>query len=311
MRFRDTVDVPFVQLRPLIGLVCAETITVDAGLTIEPMSDDEIGQALSWGVLPTNLNQFKEFRLEPGVTHAIKRRYQAPRVVLPAPPVSPTNTEHWSFSSDGDDVAHSLSIFERGKVIVGPTFLYSTMGWPYGMRSILQPTSFADDPRGNRDMRLPVGAEADVTSIWNAIRTATIAYRLAARRFYNGHLRGLVEDMFLDDMISAEALFLFPHAPQKSRTLSLNAAYYLGEHRQPERQYIFDLFRNAYRVRSAIVHGQAPDPAHMQLSGVPASFIDFEEAVESELRRAFRKMVDQHQSTAPLNWGAVVLGPSP
>jgi hypothetical protein len=311
LRFRDAVDVPFVQLRPLIGLVCTETITIDAGLTLEPLSDEEIVQALTWGVLPTNMNQFREFRIEPGVTHAIKRRYHLPRVILPAPPAHPTQTGHWAFSSDGDDVAHSLSILEKGKVIVGPTFLYSPMGWPYGIQSILQPTSFSDDPRGTRDIRLQAGAGPDVRATWNALRSSTAAYRLAARRFYNGHLRGLVEDMFLDDMISAEALLLFPHAQQKARTLSLNAAYYLGENRQLDRQRIYDLFRDAYRVRSDIVHGQQPNPGHMRLNGAPVSFIEFEEAIESELRRIFRKMVDQHQSAAAMNWGAIVLGPNP
>jgi hypothetical protein len=312
MRFRDTESVPFLQIRPLVGLVCNETIIIDTGLSIEPMTDDEVIEALTWGVLPTHMNQYREFRREPGISHAIKRRYEAPRVALHAPPLDvPPVTEHWAYSSDGDDLAHALSIFERGRVLVGPTFLYSTMGWPYTIHTILQPTSFPDEPRGSRDTRLNPGVETDLRRIWAWLRTTTRAYRLAARRFYQGHLRGVVEDMLLDDIIAAEALFLFPHAKAKSRTIALNAAYYLGTDQQPERQTVFDLFRDAYVIRSAIVHGEEPDRAQMRVKGAPASFIEFEEAVERALRRALRKMVDQQQAGFAIDWTQIVQGPDP
>jgi hypothetical protein len=315
VQFRDTTNIPFIQLRPLIGLVCTGTVAVEPGLTIEPMSDGEIIAALGWGVLPTHMNQHRQFMLEAGLTHALKRRYSAPRVVLMSHPMpslgSPPDTDRPDYTSDGSDLAHTLSIFAKGRVYVGPTFQYSTMGWPYSIGGILQPTAFSDYRDASRDMLLPANAEADIQAIWNALRTSTAAYRLAARRFYQGHVRDLVEDFVLDDMISAEALFLPRHATRKSHTLALNAAYYLGENIQPERQRIYDLFRDAYRVRSAIVHGEQPDPAHMRVNGRTITFIDFEDAIETELRRAFRKMIDHGQTGNPMNWAQIVLGSTP
>ncbi len=308
----DTSYVPYVQLRPLIGLVCDGTVNVEPGLTIEPMTDGEITEMLAWGVLPTQMNQYREFRPEPGVTHAMKRRYNLPRVVLDAPPtVSETSTDHSMYFNDADDLAHALSILAKGRVTIGPTFLSSTMGWPYGIHTILQPTAFADDPRGLRDMQIPPNAGREMGRIWSALRASGAAYRLAARRFYQGHTRTLVVDMLLDDMISAEALFLYPHAPRKSQTLALNACYYPGEINQRERQRIFALFRDAYRLRSAIVHGEEVDPTRVPMNGTTATLIEFEEAIENELRKAFRKMIDQGESATTIDWSRIVLDSHP
>jgi len=160
-------------------------------------------------------------------------------------------------------------------------------------------------------MHVPAGAEQSLRTIWEALRIGSKAFKLAARRFNTAQLRGFVEDNFLDDMIAAEALLIEPHSRQKSKTLALNAAYYLGGASQPERRLVFELFRNAYRVRSATVHGEEPKAADMEMNGVPMSFIQFKDAVEDRLRSVFQKMVNQNQTAAAIDWRPITLGTEP
>jgi hypothetical protein len=308
-RFRDEREISFTQIRALVGLESEEPIEIEPGLRIEPMNDEELGEMLSWGALPTHMNQFRECRLAPGTMLALKRRYALPRAVLPTYPGTHGADEH-TFERDAQ-VPHVLSIIAKGRVDLGPTFMYCTSGWPYGIHTIMQPKVFADDERSNRNMSLPRGMEQGVRRVWNALQGSAGFYRIAARRFYQGHLRELVEDRLIDDAICGEALLTAQSRSDKSLRFRLYAAYYLGEKDHAERLRVFGLFWSAYKVRSGIVHGNGPDPADVQIGGNPVKLCEFEEAFESELRRILRKMADTGDCAARIQWTGIVIGQTP
>lgn len=76
----------------------------------------------------------------------------------------------------------------------------------------------------------------------------------AARRIYYSDTRRHPEDMIVDCMIAAESVYLDDERNELGFRLSVNAAMWASEDNS-ERKRVFDLFKNAYNLRSKVVHG--------------------------------------------------------
>ncbi len=76
----------------------------------------------------------------------------------------------------------------------------------------------------------------------------------AARRVNYSDTRRHPEDMIVDCMIAAESLYLGDEKNELSFRLSVNAAMWASDDNL-ERKKIFELFKNAYNLRSKVVHG--------------------------------------------------------
>jgi hypothetical protein len=108
----------------------------------------------------------------------------------------------------------------------------------------------------------PMISESDAQSlidIWKLLHGQHISkYQKrvanAARRVYYSDTRMHPEDMIVDCMIAAESLYLDEEKNELSFRLSVNAAMWASDHNL-ERKRIFELFKNAYNLRSKVVHG--------------------------------------------------------
>ncbi len=137
------------------------------------------------------------------------------------------------------------------------------------------------------------------------------AISLAVRRFSMAHERNLPEDVILDLMIAAEAIFLSDlDQLELSYRLALRAAFFLAE--SPEdRESVFRHMKRAYDARSKIAHGgEIKSVRNADGSDVPLA--EHAQVTREYLRRALQKLIDVAPSSGPLvSWDALVLGYSP
>ncbi len=123
--------------------------------------------------------------------------------------------------------------------------------------------------------------------------------------------RKSILDRLLDLMIAFEALFLNDIGGQDRGEmrfrLSLRVAYFLREGR--ERKTIFNEMREAYNIRSSIVHGDEYDLPRVEGRAVPLN--QFVARIEGYLRESLRKFVElaQQQGGLPpklVNWDDIL-----
>lgn len=102
-------------------------------------------------------------------------------------------------------------------------------------------------------------AAAALRETWTFIRSGEGGsfrkrVRNAARRFYYAETRSKTEDALVDLMVAAESLYLNENKNEIKFRMSINSALWAdGDH--IKRQEIFENFKEAYNLRSKIVHG--------------------------------------------------------
>lgn len=156
----------------------------------------------------------------------------------------------------------------------------------------------------------------EFAAFWGDLETARrkLFIENAIRRFGYAGDRDLPDDKLVDLMIAAESLFLYEIDDQDrgelSYRLSQRAAFFISEAPGPSRHDVFRLMRNAYRVRSVIVHGGVPGNDLLRTSAGRVSMSEFVESVERLLRLALRKMIQvlRQSGVAPPDWNTLTFG---
>lgn len=120
---------------------------------------------------------------------------------------------------------------------------------------------------------------------------------IAVRRFSLAMTRLSLDDKLIDLMICSEALFLQDGNSELTYKLSHRAALFLGEN-QNQQKVIFKFFKDAYAMRSKVVHGtktysQTPKDADL-LSSTTVKLAE-------HLRKAILKMLDMALNPAADN----------
>jgi hypothetical protein len=297
--------VPMCYMYPLVGFIAEAPLEIEPGLTIRRMNDDELVNALHWGILPTHVNQFKFHDDDAASAFAVFREFEEPRIVSPARPE--IRNAPARFGDERGNIEQCLALATDGDVRVCSTMYYSTHGWPFGINSVFQPTSVSDE-RGRRNARVAAADAALFSSIWNALQTAWPGYSLAARRFYQACLRNNAVDSLLDDMIAAEAVLLPNVTVELSYRFSTNAAHYFDTANEHERRAVFEFYKEAYNARSSIAHGEDPRKLQPRIGGVPSALGLFELAFRASLRALLRLMVARGDSKRAISWIDTVVG---
>src|SRR5262249_20185017 len=107
------------------------------------------------------------------------------------------------------------------------------------------------------------GDDRPLQALWKAMSSRDAmrsrGLQMALRRLSYGRDRTRPEDQLVDLMIAAEALFLSDSSTDRgelSYRLALRAARFIESPDYPQRE-MFELFRQAYTARSAVVHGSS------------------------------------------------------
>jgi hypothetical protein len=159
--------------------------------------------------------------------------------------------------------------------------------WPYG---------------GRYDL-----AEAEIPQfleLWHLLEEGAARFSFSIHRFNLAFDRRLIADRLVDLVIAGESLFLGDINAQDRGELrfrfALRAAKFI-QHSVYSEGDIFRVMRNAYDVRSAIVHGGSPKDTSLpdNKSATLPVFIDvIEELVRRALRKALSMKLEGKKATA-------------
>lgn len=179
----------------------------------------------------------------------------------------------------------------------GTTLKFGTFGRGIGASNHLR-FAFLDD-----GTKLDAEESNRLREVWSFIRQTTagkFSKRVsnAARRMFYAETRTKQDDALVDLIVAAESIYLSDNVELSFRT-SLYASLWVDGDANRQRE-VFEAFRNAYNLRSKIVHGSAA-PADKVAEAI--------QAVKPILRAAIRKaLVHLSSNEQAPDWDSMVFG---
>lgn len=280
----------FKVVAPLVGFTSdAAIIELDENLIIRKMEENEIERLWKPRVpySPFTMSYMDASTLRFTLEHTESRKkINTNKTVVKKP--SATNLF--------EGVITALRLFKTGRVDFFFTQKTSLMWDPYG--GITSGSKRERDYFGFRPSYSLTSKEIDeFISFWHEVRTVLINedykghnyLRIAVKRFNFGTEEKELENKILDFFIAYEALYLQDTA-ELSYRLSLRTATVLGV-TSKGKQNIFNFMRDAYILRSKIIHGKVP-----KIKGKKVALTNVVPQLEEYLRKSifyFLKLIDQ------------------
>jgi len=270
------------------------TINLEPDVEIGPITEQELGHAKRW----------------PGgkehATHAVRVIREADRVTLENRATIYTDSEAYSTIRN---VLSGIRLFKRGAFGAALVMGYELSGGSASM-------SYGDEapPVFPSGYQLTV-AEADELRAFWAERRATFSgppLEYALSSFSLGCSRGYTEQALVDLTIAAEALFLGDVNDELKYRVALRAAFFVADN-PAERERVYDSVRDAYDVRSWIVHGKSrkvPTSLTRDASKQPnVALALMASGFQDTMRLALRKATKLVATGAwPPGWERLILG---
>lgn len=186
----------------------------------------------------------------------------------------------------------ALCIFRKGSFQIPSIFITSDSILHPGIMRVGQPGAYW---HRYPSLTLEGDAATEFASFYGALSGALdknkTAFGVAPRRFRYAAQRERGEDMLLDLLIAAEALFLPQKTTELSYQFALRGAVLLGATPE-ERHSTFKKMRNAYDIRSRLVHGGTPNypkhPGEVRRKTAEEYVLE----VESDLRAGLGKIIE-------------------
>lgn len=196
-------------------------------------------------------------------------------------------------------VITALRLLKSGDV--GFTTLYVISPPPMSRWMAINPPTFTLPPRQfTRARRLYTLAPNEIEQIKELIRFLSLMYTrrkflremgLAVRRYNYSYQREGMEDRLIDYVIVLESLLLQPELELKYR-LSLRTSVLLSKGDEEKANEIFQFIKQAYDLRSNIVHGKNITKTLNRI-GMPLE--EFVSKLEGYARDSIREMFIKHQ----------------
>ena len=230
----------------------------------------------------TDIKVFGERDFDPSV---VSKRFVESEQVLEDFLVSvPLATDRIAYHAGG---YQSAPHFETGSVLQRGA-IGRNVGLGHDMRFMLV----------DEETKLTAQNASRLCEVWKFIRgnkSSKFAKRVnnAARRLFYAETRSKYEDVLIDLMIAAESLYLDIESNELSFRMSLHAAFWADVERA-EKKRIFRDFKDAYNLRSKIVHGSE---VNVQ------SVTDSVSLIKPPLRDGIRKaLAHLGQRSTPPDW---------
>lgn len=213
-----------------------------------------------------------------------------------------------------DDVLSALRLFKRTQIRSTGLASWTDSYWLEGGTSF---RVLGQWPYGGK-FELSEGEVPDFIELWRLLEQGSVRFGFSIHRFNLAFERGLLADRIVDLVIAAESLFLGDLNVEDRGELrfrfALRAAKFIDHPNYGERD-IFRVMRQAYDVRSAIVHGGSPKetPLPNNQSATLPTFIDaIEELVRLGLRKALSMKDDGKKIRQADYWDTLVFSkPNP
>jgi Apea-like HEPN len=278
----------FELIAPIAGLSLPHDIELRPGITLRKLTDAEIADFLEKGLLVNSASRTTMVRVN--TDHCVSIAEARPRWDGVAPPLKRLMEIAEDFEMRLETVFRALVIYKAGDLQQVDSVL-SSRGFFRGIPH-LKAAAHHKTFRGKyvlKDEDAGGLRELYANLVRSESRSRKTSLEVALRRFVYGYERIREEDAIVDLMIAAEAIFISEQDKELSYRLRLRAARFLSQD-LPERQAINKLFKDAYHVRSAAVHGGNPE-IPKKADGSTQTFAEFVQAFEECLRAALQQLI--------------------
>lgn len=293
---------PCKMVAPLPYLVAhALPLQLNDELVLDSFTEDEVTRCHQVGVVRPVSERFPLIYGEIAV--GIRKTSFLPKLIQRdrAQPVSSDNGDEGRFGNRPlfrddlvvDDVLSALRLFKHCRIRAAGLARWTDSYW------LKDGTSFrilGQWPYGGK-AELSEDEVPNFLELWRLLEEGAGRFAFSVHRFNLAFDRGLLADRIVDLVIAAEALFL-GDLDEKYRgelrfRFALRAAKFI-EHPSYGEHDIFRLMRQAYDVRSAIVHGRSPSETRLP-DNPAANLPTFIEAIEELVRLGLRKALSMRE----------------
>lgn len=307
--FKTVAPLPYLALPKFPLRLNAQTI-------LDRLTDEELSRCCQVGVLrPISTNYpliYGEIPVGIRRTILLAKLIQQGNESLESPDIEGEGNfgSRPSFREDLiiDDVLSALRLFKRTQIRAAgraswtdsfwldTTTSYQSLGhWPYGGKFELS------------EEEVP-----QFLHLWHLLEQGSNRFTFSIHRFNLAFDRGLLADRIVDLVIAAEALFLSDMGAKDRGEIrfrfALRAAKFI-QHPSYGEQELFQIMRQAYDARSAIVHGGSPDKLHLpdnQSADLPVFIDTVEELVRLGIRKALSMKEDGVKMRQASYWDTLV-----
>jgi hypothetical protein len=290
-------------IAPLQGLLITGNVSLTEDLNISSLTNDDLDPLRKSRSTVIRDNQGID-----GVPCAIRSKFRVRKVIgneasIDLEEADKDRKRFTRTAEQIDEVVNALRLF-GGETVYYSAIIYRTSGW-----------LFRDEKVFSTRMRVPLPLifprdQAWLHSFaefWRKLQSPKVRNRkfiaVAVRRFGYAIERPFTEDRLVDLMIAAESLFLNDIGDKKYQgelqyRLSLRAACLLGGDASG-RSVVRGHMRQAYNIRSAVVHGSAKTFQPKNEEGNPIRLEEFLGIIQMYVHRTIRLMIDQAARVEP------------
>jgi hypothetical protein len=310
---RDEIE--FVIVAPIPGFTSGRVpIELYPDMTIDRLTDEEIARCLRMSIYPGfNLGGNVHLTGRCG----IRLRFSEKKLfgMASKPDIGEIQTAHESRVRRFVRALHALRLFKGGPISI-PGIVSFSEQWPMeGSTSGGPGTNLGLSVGPHNNYALSEEEVPSFETFWKLFPDAlTIPFLdLAIRRFGYAGERQRPEDRLIDLLIAAESLFLSDAGETKERgelryRLSLRFAFFaeMEGYSRPQR---FRLMRDAYDLRSSLVHGGEIGEQFVKLPTGNIPFPEFVNLIEETLRKTLQKAVASKpfSKNKLVDWEALIL----
>ncbi len=286
-------DIEYENITPLCGFTMEDSnISLAENMSIVKLSEEEILDCFRAGVKLGPSQGDCDF-IHGIHSYALKISYKFPKVIGERDVSLKDIEENEYFSYKNERaIIDALRIYKEGKLypISSIRKSRSLLSLGYYISAEIPVKPFMNDK-----YKLLKSETSEFKSFFEKKTKAALSEKnflsVGIRRFSQSNERDNIEDRIIDLMIAAEAIFLSPDGDrgELSYRLSHRAAMFIETDVNKQR-YLFDFMRNAYDIRSKIVHGTKPK-LPQKMDGSNYTLDEFCDDIEKKLRISIKKAI--------------------
>lgn len=306
-------EIDFENITPLCGFTMDESeISLTENISIVKLSEKEILEFFKLGIKLGSSMGGSDF-VHHVHQYAIKISYKLPKIIGERD-TSIEDIEQTAFFSNKNEqaVINALRIYKEGK-------LYPITTTRRGKSILSTGVNYSFEVPVKVFMRnkysLLKNEKDEFISFWNEKSRARLPEKnflsVGIRRFSQSNERDNIEDMIIDLMISAEAIFLSSGGNFQGELkyrLSHRAAMFI-ENDVECQKHVFEFMQNAYDVRSSIVHGSDPRLPKKK-DGSTFTLEEFCGEIEKYLRVSIKKAISKaataEDKSNAIDWKSII-----
>jgi Apea-like HEPN len=301
-----------VTIAPLPNFKASLPVSLSENISIDRLTDIEVSDCARTGILRPQFEAYPVIESDQAI--GIRSIVSIPRVVGEFNPTVAAGTFGYRTSLDLEsipgDAIIALRLFKKGTIRC-----CGSIATQDGLLSgkVIHSRPGSGRPSDRCQYELNESEVAGLQVLWRTLSSGVLEKKAfvsaSLRRFDMASDRERMEDRIVDLMIAAESLFLHDAGPARERgemryRLAVRAAGYVQSANYNRRQ-VYDLLREAYDVRSTVVHGGTIK--HSKLPDkTDASLGEFVLAVEEVMRAGIKKALVDPDVEKPGFWDGLL-----